>query len=52
MVRADAFGGQGHGQAGSNLSAWLLLLMVGLMIGEQWLAYSASYHGSERGGPR
>ena len=52
LVRADAFGGQGRQQAGSNLSAWLLLLMVGLMIGEQWLAYSASYHGSERGGPR
>lgn len=52
MYQADALGGQGREQAGSNLSAWLLLLMVGLMIGEQWLAYSASYHASERGGPR
>ncbi|MCH8923756.1 MAG: hypothetical protein IIA67_11500 [Planctomycetes bacterium] len=52
MYRAEALGGQGREQAGSNLSAWLLLLMVGLMVGEQWLAYSASYHASERGGPR
>ena len=52
MVRAADLGGQSHEQAGSNLSAWLLLLMVGLMVGEQWLAYSASYHASARGGPR
>jgi len=33
-------------QAGSNVSTWLLLLMVGLLVGEQVLAYSAGYHRS------
>ena len=29
---------------GSNISQWLLYLLVGLLIGEQVLAWSASYH--------
>jgi hypothetical protein len=30
--------------AGTNLSQWMLYLIVGILIGEQALAYSASYH--------
>jgi hypothetical protein len=30
--------------AGSNLSDWILYLLIGILIGEQLLAYSASYH--------
>lgn len=38
--------------AGSNLSDWLLYLLVGILVGEQVLAYSASYHPRARGGAR
>ncbi len=34
--------------AGSNLSTTILYLLVALLIGEQLLAYSASYHASPR----
>jgi hypothetical protein len=30
--------------AGSNLSDWILYLLIGILVGEQLLAYSASYH--------
>jgi hypothetical protein len=30
--------------AGSNISDWILYLLVGILVGEQLLAYSASYH--------
>jgi hypothetical protein len=33
-----------HELAGSNLSDWLLYLLVGILIGEQLMAFSASYH--------
>ena len=30
--------------AGSNLSDWILYLLVGVLVGEQLLAYAVSYH--------
>ena len=37
-----------HELAGSNLSDWLLYLLIGILIGEQFMAYSASYHPRSR----
>ena len=42
--RASDFQFAPHELAGSNLSDWLLYLLVFGLIGEQLLAYSASYH--------
>jgi hypothetical protein len=36
--------------AGTNLSDWILYALVALLIGEQFLAYSASYHPSAKAG--
>jgi len=41
-----------HELAGSNLSDWLLYLLIGVLVGEQLLAYSASYHPKTGGGTR
>jgi hypothetical protein len=30
--------------AGKSLSQWFLYALVGLLLGEQWLAYATSYH--------
>ena len=38
--------------AGTNLSQWMIYLLVVLLIGEQALAYSASYHPSMEGARR
>ena len=38
--------------AGSNLSDWLLYVLIGILVGEQLLAYSASYHPRAKEGPR
>jgi hypothetical protein len=35
--------------AGTNLSQWMLYLLVAILVGEQALAYSASYHPSREG---
>ncbi len=43
-AQANEFQLAAHEVAGSNLSEWILYLLVGLLIGEQALAYSASYH--------
>ncbi|HEV7225581.1 MAG TPA: BatA domain-containing protein [Pirellulales bacterium] len=43
-AQADAFQPAAHDLAGSNLSQWILYLLVALLLGEQALAYSASYH--------
>ena len=34
--------------AGSNLSDWILYLLIGILVGEQLLAYSVSYHPKAR----
>ncbi len=44
FTRADAFAGAAVATAGFNRSLFLMLLLVSLLLGEQWLAYSASYH--------
>ncbi len=51
LVRADAFADATVATAGFNRSLFLMLLLVGLLLGEQWLAYSASYH-LPKGGAR
>ena len=33
-----------HELAGANLSPWIIYCLVGLLVGEQLLAYSAGYH--------
>ena len=38
--------------AGSNISDWLLYILVGILVGEQLLAYSASYHPRAKEGAR
>jgi hypothetical protein len=38
--------------AGSNMSDWLLYALLGILVGEQLLAYSASYHPRAREGAR
>lgn len=43
-ARADAFQPAARELAGSNLSQWILYLLVILLLGEQALALSASYH--------
>src|SRR6185437_766918 len=43
-AQADAFQPAAHDLAGSNLSQWILYLLVAMLLGEQALAYSASYH--------
>ena len=43
-AQANGFQTAGHDLAGSSLSQWILLLLVGLFVGEHALAYSASYH--------
>lgn len=43
-AQANEFQLAAHEMAGSNLSQWILYLLVGLLLGEQALAYSASYH--------
>ncbi len=51
FARADAFAGASITTAGFNRSLFLMLLLVSLLLGEQWLAYSASYH-PVKGGAR
>lgn len=46
---ADDFQVTAHELAGSNLSDWLLYVLVGILVGEQMLAYSASYHPKAKG---
>lgn len=41
---ADQYQESTAGGGGYNLSMLLMGLLVALLIGEQWLAYSASYH--------
>ncbi len=36
--------------AGTNISLWLLALLIAILLGEQLLAYSASYHPARRQG--
>lgn len=43
-AQADAFQLAARDLAGSNLSQWVLYLLVALLVGEQALACSASYH--------
>jgi hypothetical protein len=43
-ARADAFQPAARELAGSNLSHWILYLLVAMLLGEQALALSASYH--------
>ena len=50
--RAGDFQFAPHELAGSNLSDWLLYLLVFGLIGEQLLAYSASYHPPAKEGAR
>jgi len=50
--RASDFQFAPHELAGSNLSDWLLYLLVIGLIGEQLLAYSASYHPPAKEGAR
>jgi hypothetical protein len=38
--------------AGTNLSQWMIYMLVALLIGEQGLAYSASYHPATEGARR
>lgn len=50
--RAESFQFSARELAGFNLSDALLYLLVGLLVGEQALAYAASYHPSTSGGKR
>jgi hypothetical protein len=43
-AQADAFQPAARELSGSNLSHWILYLLVALLLGEQALALSASYH--------
>ena len=43
-AQADAFQPAARELAGSNLSHWILYLLVAMLVGEQALALSASYH--------
>lgn len=43
-AQSDAFQLAARDLAGSNLSQWVLYLLVALLVGEQALACSASYH--------
>ena len=47
---AESLSADPRDQAGSNLSTWFLLIVVGLLAGEQLLAYSSSYHRASTGG--
>jgi hypothetical protein len=42
--QADEFRVAVQDLAGTNLSQWMICLLVALLVGEQTLAYSASYH--------
>jgi hypothetical protein len=42
--QADEFRVGVQDLAGTNLSQWMVFLLVALLVGEQALAYSASYH--------
>lgn len=44
LHRAEDFQQESAATPGYNLSLWLLLVLLGLLIGEQALAYLASYH--------
>lgn len=50
--RAESFQFSARELAGFNLSDGLLYLLIALLIGEQALAYAASYHPSTAGGKR
>ncbi|MBI2825665.1 MAG: BatA domain-containing protein [Planctomycetia bacterium] len=49
--QAADFHATSHDLAGSNISDWILYLLVGILVGEQLLAYSASYHPKAKGAP-
>jgi hypothetical protein len=42
--QADDFHMSVQNLAGKSLSQWFLYALVGLLLGEQWLAYATSYH--------
>ena len=46
--QASEFTGTNHELAGSNLTDAVLCVLVALLVGEQLLAYSASYHSAAR----
>lgn len=50
--QADAYRYAGPEQAGSNLGLMLLYVLIALLVAEQLLAYSASYHPPGSGGTR
>ncbi len=50
--QASEFTGANHELAGSNLTDGVLYLLVALLVGEQLLAYSASYHTRRQEGGR
>ena len=48
-VRADRYEGGLVESSGINRSLMLMVLLITLLIGEQWLAYNASYHPVQSG---
>ena len=44
ILAADDFTGSAVQHAGGTTGFWLMWLLVGLLIGEQLLAYWTSYH--------
>ena len=50
--QASEFTGANHELAGSNLTDGMLYLLVAMLVGEQLLAYSASYHTRSQEGRR
>jgi hypothetical protein len=50
--QADEFRLDVQELAGTNLSQWMIYMLVALLVGEQALAYSASYHPAMEGARR
>ena len=48
-VRADRYEGGLVESSGINRSLMLMILLIALLIGEQWLAFNASYHPAKSG---